>query len=310
MATASVSNTFVNGTAADADEVNQNFTQLTDFLNQEVVQVDGSVAMTGAFDAGSNKIVNVTAPTVSTDAANKAYADSLVGAGAIDTAALAGDAVTEAKLADDAVSTGKLVDGAVTNAKIADNAVNSEHYANGSIDEAHLSSGCVTTSKLGADAVTAAKIANDAVGLEHIEANAVDTSQLVGGAVTDGKTDVSSWTSINLGGSWSNYPGRQAAQYRKRFDEVQMRGTIRNGTTTAGTLITTLPSGHRPPAALSVPITAASMDADGTQVINGTPRFLIETDGQVRLYGLNGSDGLGVPGRADVSFCFSFSVTS
>lgn len=77
MATASVPNSFTNGTAADADEVNQNFNALKDFANNSTVHVDGSKAFTSNVDAGSNKVVNVTAPTASTDAANKAYVDAV-----------------------------------------------------------------------------------------------------------------------------------------------------------------------------------------------------------------------------------------
>jgi len=40
MATASVTNTFTNATVADADEVNTNFTDLVDFLNDEVVGME------------------------------------------------------------------------------------------------------------------------------------------------------------------------------------------------------------------------------------------------------------------------------
>jgi len=39
---------------------------------------DGSVAMTGNFDFGSQKGVNLTTPTASTDAANKAYVDAQI----------------------------------------------------------------------------------------------------------------------------------------------------------------------------------------------------------------------------------------
>lgn len=42
MATASVTNNFVNGNVADADAVDQNFTDLVDFLNDEVVHSDGA----------------------------------------------------------------------------------------------------------------------------------------------------------------------------------------------------------------------------------------------------------------------------
>jgi hypothetical protein len=42
------------------------------------VNKDGSVAFTGDVDAGSNKVVNVAAPTLGTDAANKTYVDGEV----------------------------------------------------------------------------------------------------------------------------------------------------------------------------------------------------------------------------------------
>ena len=69
MATASVTNTFVNATTADAGEVNTNFTDLVTFLNASVVHVDGSKAMTGALAMGTNKITGLTNGSVATDAA-------------------------------------------------------------------------------------------------------------------------------------------------------------------------------------------------------------------------------------------------
>lgn len=80
MSTVSVPNTFVNATPADADEVNANFGALVSAVNNDVVHVDGTKAMTGDFDAGSNKVVNVTSPTENTDAANKTYVDSTAAA--------------------------------------------------------------------------------------------------------------------------------------------------------------------------------------------------------------------------------------
>lgn len=47
MSTSSVQYTFHNGTTADANQVNQNFSDIVSFLNNEVVQRDGSVLMTG-----------------------------------------------------------------------------------------------------------------------------------------------------------------------------------------------------------------------------------------------------------------------
>lgn len=82
MATASITNTFVAGTSAEAAEVNTNFTNLVTFLNNSVVHVDGSKAMTSNFDAGSNKIVNLTDGTSAQDAVSKSQLDTATGAGA------------------------------------------------------------------------------------------------------------------------------------------------------------------------------------------------------------------------------------
>ena len=74
MSTASVTNSFTNGVGntINATEMNQNFSDLVNFSNDNVVHVDGSKAMSANFDAGSNKMVNVSAGTAATDAANMA----------------------------------------------------------------------------------------------------------------------------------------------------------------------------------------------------------------------------------------------
>lgn len=69
MAEASVTYVFSNGTSADAAQVDQNFTDLISFINGEVVQRDGSVAMTGP-------LVLPGLPTNALHAATKAYADN------------------------------------------------------------------------------------------------------------------------------------------------------------------------------------------------------------------------------------------
>ena len=53
MATASVTNTFVNAQVADADDVNTNFGDLVTFLNASVVHVDNSKTLTAGTAAGS-----------------------------------------------------------------------------------------------------------------------------------------------------------------------------------------------------------------------------------------------------------------
>ncbi len=75
MATASVTNSFTNGTTADADDVNTNFTDLVTFLNGSVVHRDGSKSMSGALAMGTNKITGLTDGTAATDAATFKQAD-------------------------------------------------------------------------------------------------------------------------------------------------------------------------------------------------------------------------------------------
>jgi hypothetical protein len=69
VATASVTNNFTNGTPADAEEVDTNFSDITTFLNNSVVHRDGSKAMTAALDAGGFRVSNVASPTAASDAA-------------------------------------------------------------------------------------------------------------------------------------------------------------------------------------------------------------------------------------------------
>jgi hypothetical protein len=71
MATASVTNTFVALTTAEAAKVNTNFTDLVSFLNTNVVHKDGSVTMTGQLTLPGSD------PSTSNQAARKAYVDTL-----------------------------------------------------------------------------------------------------------------------------------------------------------------------------------------------------------------------------------------
>lgn len=70
MATSSVSYSFVNGTTADASQVNQNFTDVVNFLNNSVVHKDGSVTMTGALTLPASD------PTSANQATRKSYVDA------------------------------------------------------------------------------------------------------------------------------------------------------------------------------------------------------------------------------------------
>lgn len=75
MATASVTNTFTNGTTADATEVNTNFNDLVTFVNGSVLHLDGSKTMTGSLAMGSNTITGLANGAADTDAANRRQGD-------------------------------------------------------------------------------------------------------------------------------------------------------------------------------------------------------------------------------------------
>lgn len=76
--------TFVSGSAIRAVDLNDNFTQnlyVIQELDNNAVQTDGSNTMVGNLDMGGYKIVNLqSGPTADTDAVNKLYVDTKVGA--------------------------------------------------------------------------------------------------------------------------------------------------------------------------------------------------------------------------------------
>jgi microcystin-dependent protein len=74
---------FVNGTAADADEVNQNNNLLSTYIDTDCMVLDGSKTFTGNIDFGGNQLLRVATPTADTDGANKAYADTVIPVGVV-----------------------------------------------------------------------------------------------------------------------------------------------------------------------------------------------------------------------------------
>lgn len=83
------------------------------------------------------------------------------------------------------------------------------------------------------------------------------------------------WTAPTLLNSWVNFGGVYVgAAYRKVGDMVQLRGSIKNGTVTAGTTIYTLPVGFRPPA------THVFATLDGNNAIS---RFDVDASGNVAI---------------------------
>lgn len=67
---------------------------------------------------------------------------------------------------------------------------------------------------------------------------------LLAGPVGDADTG---WIDMVLGNGWTNYGSTwETGQYRKTNGIVYLKGLIKPGTTTVGTVITTLPAGFRP----------------------------------------------------------------
>jgi hypothetical protein len=78
MATAAVTNTFVQLATTSAAAMNTNFTELETFENSSVVHVDGSKTMTADLDAGGFKLTGLGTPSAGTDGATKGFTDGLV----------------------------------------------------------------------------------------------------------------------------------------------------------------------------------------------------------------------------------------
>lgn len=76
MSTASVTNTFVDATTAEAAEVNENFDDLVSYINTNCIVKDGSLALTGLL---SGPDPTVTPPTANAHLTPKLYVDDRVG---------------------------------------------------------------------------------------------------------------------------------------------------------------------------------------------------------------------------------------
>lgn len=71
-------NDILNGTAADATDVQANFQTIETYINStNLIRADGTEVMTANLDVDSNKIVNLAVPTAATDAAR--FGDHAVG---------------------------------------------------------------------------------------------------------------------------------------------------------------------------------------------------------------------------------------
>ena len=111
--------------------------------------------------------------------------------------------------------------------------------------------------------------------------NSVTTAAIANGAVTESKIDLTTlpaaqpaYTNATLVNSWVAYGGTfDIPGYLKdSLGFVHMRGTMKSGTTSAGTTLFTLPAGFRPESDTYLPAVSASAGNSGSIQIqsNGT----------------------------------------
>lgn len=105
----------------------------------------------------------------------------LMGADAVETAAIVDGNITTAKIADLAVTAGKLAANSVETAKIADLAVTAGKLAADAVETAKILNLAVTTDKLGDLAVTEAKLAAGAVTNDKILDGTINIAKVDGG---------------------------------------------------------------------------------------------------------------------------------
>ena len=89
------------------------------------------------------------------------------------------------------------------------------------------------------------------------------------------------WIAPTLLNGWINFGSgyETAGYYKDEFGVVHLKGLIRTGTTTAGTILFTLPVGYRPTLSTFF-VNANSARLESTQIS-------IESNGNVLGYGLN-----------------------
>ena len=97
------------------------------------------------------------------------------------------------------------------------------------------------------------------------------------------KTEIiEDWNAPVLLNSWVNYNAAthtSAGYYRDPLGVVHLRGTVKNGTTTPGTILFALPSGYRP--ATNIYIYGLSTDGATVWLV----WYFIDTSGNVRIGG-------------------------
>jgi len=174
--------TFVNGTIADATEMNANFDALVLESNAQDLRIadleatatDGTVTsvLTGSGLTGGPI---TTSGTIS------------VQTGGILAVHLGLDAVTAAAIAPGAVGASEIADGAVGAAEIGPDAVGASEIATDAVGSPEIAANAVGASEIGTGAVGSSEIAGGAVGSAQIAAGAVGSNEIASGVVTTPK---------------------------------------------------------------------------------------------------------------------------
>lgn len=79
-----------------------------------------------------------------------------------------------------------------------------------------------------------------------IQVDASGNVTIAGNITLKGQMPVENWTAITLQNSWVAYNTVVNAFYKNKSNEVKVKGIIKNGTGTSGTVLFTLPAGYRP----------------------------------------------------------------
>lgn len=146
------------------------------------------------------------------------------------------------------------------------------------------------TTNTGASTVAISGLAATPIIAANTTGSALVAADLLAGGVYTLEFDGTNFRKINgPDGAWTALPtyqngwtdfgsGFQAGQYKKDSrGTVWIRGTIKAGTTTFGTLLWTMPAGYRPPALIGAIFLGAKSTNDGIGRIN------VQTDGQVLM---------------------------
>ena len=182
--------TFYPGSAIKAEDLNNDFDQILytaqEVDNNAIVTLGGN-AMQVDLDVGNNKLVNVAAPTASTDGTNKTYVDTTIDT-KIDTAlttdVVGGQSIT---ITDNSPGSGQITAsvtaGSIRGTELAADAVNGTKIADDSIDSEHIVSGAVDLEHMSANSVDSDQYVDGSIDLVHMSANSVDSDQYVDGSI-------------------------------------------------------------------------------------------------------------------------------